>query len=83
MFGPNYNDFPEAVELINKNIAYCFNNSLELLSIINELSENKLLEEKKEKARNYVLENKGPTSMVMKAVKELINHSKTSASSKI
>ena len=83
LFGPHYNKFPEASDLISLNAGHSFSNSDELNTILNKLKDDQKLKEIKSIAFKYIKENKGATQLVFSTVKELMNYSTTTASSKI
>lgn len=53
-FGPNYDILNEAVELVNKKLAYPINNSTELSSILKLINDNKKNDEYKIKLNKYL-----------------------------
>ena len=81
LFGPNYKKFPEAIDLIQLNAADSFSNKAELKNIINKLKDQEKMNTMKATAFNYIQENKGATQIVFNSIKELLDHSTTSASS--
>jgi 3-deoxy-D-manno-octulosonic-acid transferase len=76
MFGPNYKNFREAVELINQNGAKCFKTSEEFAMILdNWLSDEGFYLKSAETAASYVKHNVGATAEIMeKIIPEDINN---------
>ena len=69
IFGPNYEKFNEAVELIKAGGSFGINNSVELNTILNKLfSDAASLKNASDVNRNYVLENKGATEVIMNKI---------------
>ena len=83
LFGPNYSKFPEAIDLIELNAARSFSNEAELKNIKDELKNAEKTNTMKNTAFNYIEKNKGASRIVFNAIKELLDHSTTSASSRI
>jgi 3-deoxy-D-manno-octulosonic-acid transferase len=71
LFGPNYQKFKEAKELIQSKAAYSISNAAELANTLQELLENK---EKRQKsglsAQAYVQEQKGATDIILDFIQE-------------
>lgn len=66
IFGPNYEKFPEAGDMIEFGGAISVENALELEKILTQLSNNdSLREEYAVKARQYIYENKGATEKII------------------
>jgi 3-deoxy-D-manno-octulosonic-acid transferase len=66
IYGPEYEKFAEAVDLIDCGAGICIHNALELEKILTELWNNEaLLRQKGEAARNYVYSKAGATKKVM------------------
>jgi len=68
LFGPKFNSFPEATEMIKQEICWSFSNSSDLFNIINRLSEPKKLKDVKNNGINYISHNKGAVNIVMKHI---------------
>ena len=83
LFGPKHQKFFEAVELIKLSGAFSITNGANLINVIKELEKENQLEKTKTIASNFVTKNKGATSIIFNQLKELMNYSTTSASSKI
>jgi len=69
IFGPNYQKFKEARELVAMQLGFCVNNAEELKNIFSVITsnENKLQSLRKDVER-YVVEHKGATSMIIKTI---------------
>ncbi len=66
VFGPEYEKFAEATDLIDAGAAFSFENALELEALLNKLLNDPLLLEKSGHiAREYVYKNKGATEMII------------------
>lgn len=71
IYGPEYEKFAEAVDLIECGAGICINNALELEYWLNELWNNEtLLRQKSEAAKNYVYSKSGATKKVMDYIQE-------------
>jgi 3-deoxy-D-manno-octulosonic-acid transferase len=69
-FGPNYQKFEEAKELIRLQAAFSINNADELSKIIHSLEKSaELYNSTCERAKTYVLNNKGATEKIMNYLK--------------
>lgn len=69
IYGPNYEKFTEAVELIETGAGICINNALELEKVMSELWHNEnLLKEKSAVAKNYVYSKAGATKKIMEYI---------------
>lgn len=70
IFGPNYEKFQEAVDLVNQNTAFMIDNSVELKRIVNDLMKDE--ERRKEISKKnirYIESRKGATDVVMNYLK--------------
>ena len=66
IYGPEYEKFAEAVDLVECGAGICINNALELEKVLTELWNNeKLLQQKSETAKNYVYSKAGATKKTM------------------
>ena len=66
VFGPEYEKFAEANDLIDAGAAFSFENALELEALLNKLlNKPVLLEQSGHIAREYVYKNKGATEMIL------------------
>lgn len=66
IFGPNYNKFLEAVELIEKKAAFPISSFLELETIFNKLlSSDELLQESSDLAKSYIKTKLGATRQII------------------
>lgn len=66
IFGTNYHQFNEAVQLINLKAAFVVNNFFDLNKIFNSLLTNeKILQKTREISKNYVVSNLGATSRIL------------------
>jgi 3-deoxy-D-manno-octulosonic-acid transferase len=66
LFGPDYKDFKEAVELIEEKGAYCFNNFSEFTQILNKLLINKdVYETSSHIVSQYIQKNSGATEKIL------------------
>ena len=66
IFGPEYEKFAEAVDLIDCGAGICINNALELEKVLAELWGNEIvLKQKSEAAKNYVYSKAGATEKIM------------------
>lgn len=69
LFGPRYLKFQEAVELVNRKLAFPVNNETELAEHLDRLiGDEKLLKEIAEKCHRFMSANVGATSLVVKKV---------------
>jgi 3-deoxy-D-manno-octulosonic-acid transferase len=77
IFGPNYQKFQEARELIDRRGAYAVKGKDEFLNIAEKLINGKeFLEETSRICKTYVAEKRGATAMVLQFVKELLSGKK-------
>ncbi|MCF6241483.1 MAG: 3-deoxy-D-manno-octulosonic acid transferase [Bacteroidales bacterium] len=65
IFGPDYEDFQEAHELIRMGGAYTIKNNKNFADIINELITNNLIKKKGGICKNYIEQNKGATIKIV------------------
>lgn len=71
IFGPVYEKFAEAVDLVECGACICINSALELEKILNELWDNSsLLQTKCEAAKKYVYSKAGATQKLMDYIQE-------------
>ena len=71
IYGPEYEKFAEAVDLIECGAGICINNALELEKVLTELWSNEtLLKQKSEAAKTYVYSKAGATKKVMDYIQE-------------
>ena len=69
VFGPNYQNFNEAKDLIELKGAFSISNSQELESRFNSLlSDEKLLQQTSAVCKNYILNKKGATEMILSRI---------------
>lgn len=69
IYGPEYEKFAEAVDLVECGAGICINNALELEKVLTELWSNQaLLEQKSEAAKNYVYSKAGATKKTMEYI---------------
>lgn len=72
IFGPNYTKFQEAKDLIKRSAAFSINTADDLKNISDRLlSDEKYYEHASNSAREYVLEKKGATEVIMNYLKQL------------
>ncbi|HZV71721.1 MAG TPA: glycosyltransferase N-terminal domain-containing protein [Saprospiraceae bacterium] len=64
IFGPHFQKFPEAVDMVGKNGAWSVHSAQELISIVNELRKPGIAELAGQKCRQYLIDNAGATSIV-------------------
>ncbi|NNC85091.1 MAG: 3-deoxy-D-manno-octulosonic acid transferase, partial [Bacteroidia bacterium] len=70
IFGPHYKKSKEAVDLVKREKAFSVKNLTDLQNILRELEENELIyEEVSEVNKNYIMENKGATSIIINQIK--------------
>lgn len=70
IFGPNYEKFSEAIQLVKNKGGYSYKNNNELFTIIGRLLNNmEQLKESGNAARNYVKENTGATQKIIDWIK--------------
>ena len=69
IFGPNHEKYPEAKLMLDEEIAYIIRDKFELIKILKSIENHKTT---KEKSINFVLENKGATEIVYKAIEKQI-----------
>ena len=73
IFGPNYKKFNEAVELIKAGGAFPVNNTNELVAIINKLFSDKVaLLKVGNISKNYVLNKKGATEIIVNSTADVL-----------
>lgn len=71
LFGPNYQKFKEARELIAAKAAFSVNNSGEMIEVVSKLmSDTTLLQQTGDAAKKYVYENKGATKRIVDHIQE-------------
>ena len=71
IYGPEYEKFAEAVDLIECGAGICVNNALEFEKVLTELwSNEQLLKQKSEAAKNYVYSKAGATKKIMDYIQE-------------
>jgi len=71
IFGPNYNKFREAVDLINRGGAFCIHNADELINISAQLSEDQsVYNQASIHCSNYVTAMRGATSLILQEIKK-------------
>jgi 3-deoxy-D-manno-octulosonic-acid transferase len=69
LFGPNYKGFKEAVDIISGQGAFCFRNSVEFRSIIdNWLTDEKLYKFSSAMVSGYITQNKGATEKIVRTI---------------
>lgn len=72
IFGPNYEKFQEAKDLIARSAAFSISNANDLNEIGNQLlNDEKIYEQSASSAREYVLEKKGATEVITNYLKQL------------
>lgn len=72
IFGPNYTKFQEAEDLIKRSAAFSINTSADLKNITERLlSDENYYQQASNSAREYVLEKKGATEVIMNYLKQL------------
>ena len=73
LFGPNIDKYPEANLMLKENIAETIHDSIEFKNIILKLIGNKAeLKNKKKKAKQIIIDNKGATEIVWNEIKKLV-----------
>ena len=72
VFGNNFKDYPEAMELISTNGAFSIQNYKDFLDLIQKTSDEKVMNLYKNKAVEFVHRNKGATKIVMEEINKLI-----------
>ncbi|MCD4664460.1 MAG: 3-deoxy-D-manno-octulosonic acid transferase [Bacteroidales bacterium] len=73
IFGPNYQKFDEAKELVRLKGAFNISNKKELLEITDNLIRNKTAYQSSSKiCKNYVMDKKGATEIIIRKIIELI-----------
>jgi len=71
IFGPEYEKYIEAIELVEKGAAYSIDSAVEIEKLMNDLlADNDWLKESSEAARNYVYDKKGATEKIMRYIQE-------------
>ncbi len=69
IFGPNYKNFSEAVDLVAKNICFSINNSNELIKIVTNLINDKnYLQQTSAEVLKYVNKNVGSTKEILEKI---------------
>lgn len=75
IFGPNFNKFHEAVDLIERGGAYNISSKSEFIEVINTLLNNqKKYEASSFAARNYVEQKQGATGIIVNYLKNISNN---------
>jgi 3-deoxy-D-manno-octulosonic-acid transferase len=71
IFGPEYEKYIEAIDLVEKGAAYSIDRAVEIEKLMNDLlSDTDWLNESSEAARNYVYSKKGATEKIMRYIQE-------------
>jgi len=71
IFGPEYEKYIEAIDLVEKGAAYSIDSAVEIEKLMNDLlADNDWLKESSEAARNYVYSKKGATEKIMHYIQE-------------
>lgn len=71
VFGPVFNKYTEAIELLEEGGAYTINTALELENVFNDLfSDQELYQEVCEAAKRYVYSKQGATAEILKYIQE-------------
>ncbi|MBL0355731.1 MAG: 3-deoxy-D-manno-octulosonic acid transferase [Chitinophagaceae bacterium] len=71
IYGPEYEKFAEAVDLVECGAGICIENALELEKVLTELwNDEALLKQKSEAAKNYVYSKAGATKKIMEYIQE-------------
>ena len=66
LFGPNYNKFQEAYDLINEGAGYCVANEIEFLEAIRQLIlDEEVYKNASKNAASYILQNQGATQKII------------------
>jgi 3-deoxy-D-manno-octulosonic-acid transferase len=65
IFGPKYNIYNEAVQLLACGGAYCISNAPELHDILDKFNSNDFLSEAQNACNKYILENLGATDKII------------------
>lgn len=74
IFGPNYQKFQEALELIRRGGAFSINSKQEFLNIVKDLLENtQKLQGSSHTAEKYVIERQGATELIMKELQSIVD----------
>ncbi len=73
IFGPNYQKFREAIELINLEAGYSISNAMECIETVKLLNTDKIVYKKSGKAAfDYVRNNSGATQKIIEKVKDYL-----------
>ena len=72
LFGHNYNNYPEAEELISKKGAFSVKNEKDLATLFEIIKDVNQMKCYKEKALDFVIKNKGATKIILNEIKKLI-----------
>lgn len=71
IFGPEYEKFSEANDLVDRGSAFSIENALELETLLDKLlSENELLKNASEISKKYVYEKQGATNLIVQYLQE-------------
>ena len=71
IFGPEYEKYVEAIDLVEKGAAYSIDSAVEIEKLMNDLlADSDWLTESSEAARNYVYNKKGATEKIMRYIQE-------------
>lgn len=76
VFGPNYQKFAEAHDLIALKAAYPISNQAELTAVLRQLSGNESYEEKGEIAFNYLVTHRGASNTISTYIMESLTQNK-------
>lgn len=69
IFGPEYEKYNEAIDLVEKGAAYSIDSAVEIEKLMNDLlADTDWLNESSEAARNYVYSKKGATEKIMRYI---------------
>ena len=69
IFGPVFNQFREAIDLLEEGAAFTVDNALDLEKIFNDLlTDNQLYRECSEAARDYVFQHNGATAKILQYI---------------
>ncbi len=71
IFGPEYEKYIEAIDLVEKGAAYSIDSAIEIEKLMNDLlADSDWLKESREAARDYVYNKKGATEKIMHYIQE-------------
>src|SRR5690606_811583 len=72
-FGPNHRNYPEAIELLNRNIAHIHHNQFDLQQLIENYYINPLDDTMKNDIKHFILSTVGASNKIVADINERVN----------